>query len=410
LRNAGLDHQQSANLAGVLHAESGGYTGSFINSSTEHPGALNTQGAYGLAQLNGPRQAQLLAFAGSPEAAADPQTQLNFIAKDATSGKYGNLDLYNVRSIVDKYETPRIDLRAGEAAVGRSNAARLSETSYDPTLNGLNPSSAGPSNANGITAGSADPGSTLGYSSPGFSPVGQQPQVETSAGSVITGFRPAGETAEVDLGFPGDGPVGSTGSSFDPSSFSSSNVAGGAQAGSFGLGGVTSGGTAVGGTGSNLSLDGATLDKGVTAQSVTGGAGGAGGDPIVGYNAAGPVMGAPTVTAAINQSGQKVSGSVDKGAQQIGSDTKAAGQTIGKSVDTFGQTVSKLSGGWLDWANETFLRLAFIVVGLVLFAAALWYFARPQVEAAAGVVADVIPAGRVAKAAVGLAKRKTRRG
>lgn len=201
--------------------------------------------------------------------------------------------------------------------------------------------------------------------------------VETSVGTRVMSESYTADHGEVVFG--NDDGVANTGQAIGgtqgitASSFTSANVAGDAKAGSFGLGGITSNGQTVG--------------------SGNGGPGGTS-DPVVGYNSAGPVIGAPTVTAAINQSGAKVSGSVDKGAKQIGDDTKTAGKTIGDSITGAAKTAQAISKSWQDLGTDYFVRLVFIVFGLIALAAALMMFKPVQ-----NVVGSVVPAGRAIKAA-----------
>lgn len=196
------------------------------------------------------------------------------------------------------------------------------------------------------------------YSPQGSTPVGSS--VTTSAGSEITGFTSAtgnpNDATEVTLGFPGD-TAGAGGTGINAASFSQANVGGasvggvaGGASGAFGLGGITAGGSTVGAGNS--------------------GEGGTSAGPV-GFNAGGPVTANPDLVSATN----KVASNTQAGDKAITDGVKTAGQTIG-------QAITSQSQSWLDWAKESFVRLAFIVTGLVLFAAALYYFARPQIDAA----------------------------
>ena len=371
-RNAGLDHGPATKIASVVHIESGGYTGSFGGQPTERGGVLNPGGAYGLAQFNGPRQGQLAAFAaragGSP---SDPGIQTRFIVQDAQNR---GINLNSTSDIVNRYEVPRQDLRAGEIFRSNQNVARLSnaDANYTAPMNSNDPL--------GTTGGS-------GLSAPGTASGGMYSGVETSAGSNITGFKQnADGSADVQLGFD-EGSAGSSGfgsgsaqtTGFDSTGgFTGANVAGGSQAGAFGLGGITSGGQTVG-----------------MGNAGAGGTSAAGEDPIVGYGAMGPVTANPTLVGATNS----VASATAKGTKQIGDDTKAAGKTIGESVTGLGKTLSGISSSWQSLGTDYFTRLAFIVVGLIALAAALMMF-KP-VQNAAATVASAVPAGRAARAVSG---------
>src|SRR5262245_13962088 len=65
LVNAGFGQTTARNLTAVWQVETAGrfYTGSYGYQPTENPGVLNPGGAFGLAQWNASRQADLQAYA-----------------------------------------------------------------------------------------------------------------------------------------------------------------------------------------------------------------------------------------------------------------------------------------------------------------------------------------------------------
>jgi hypothetical protein len=135
-RALGLPHEQAAPFAGVLSKEGGVagkvYTGSFGGQPTERGGALNPGGAYGLAQFNGSRQQDLLNFA--QQRGAEPShlpTQLAFIVQDA---KNRGIDMSSAADIVNRYEVPAQQYRAGEIAGAQQVAARFNPNAAPSSL------------------------------------------------------------------------------------------------------------------------------------------------------------------------------------------------------------------------------------------------------------------------------------
>lgn len=218
-----------------------------------------------------------------------------------------------------------------------------------------------PAATGGAAANANAPAAGSGASAP-------QPQYSGDAGDgTITGMSTnADGSANVTLGG-GDG----------------ADAAGGAAGG---LGGLTSG--QFPGLGGLLGMAGSMLGlpSGVT-SAITGalGLGGsataaAGGGNISGFNAAGPVQASPGLVTATNQ----VATATREGDRAITQGVQTAGQTIG-------QAITSQSQSWQSLFSDTFVRFAFIITGLVLFGAALMYFARPQLEA----VARATPIGKL---------------
>lgn len=223
---------------------------------------------------------------------------------------------------------------------------------------------AGPS---GAPMSSTDP---LQYTGPnGFQTAGV-PGVTTSAGSEITGFKSSadGSTADVELGFPGD-TSGSGGTGINASSFSSANVSGDSAAGSFGLGGLTGGGQTVG-----------AGNSGVGGTSVASASSSAGGSFTVPQAIDTQTRGAASDTSSLNKQSAANTDSLNKTST---ANTKAA---TDKAQSLYNAATGSLS--------DYFVRLVFIVVGLIALAAALLMF-KPVQNAAA----SVVPAGRAIKAA-----------
>jgi hypothetical protein len=113
-----LSPRKAANFAGVVSKEgavgSKLYTGSFGYQASERGGVLNSTGAYGIAQWNGPRQTALSNFAkGIGSTASSLDTQVQFALKEA-SGRNINLD--SISDIVNRFEVPAVNRRAGEIA------------------------------------------------------------------------------------------------------------------------------------------------------------------------------------------------------------------------------------------------------------------------------------------------------
>ena len=113
-----LPSRQAANFAGVVSKEGAVgtkvYTGSFGYQGSENGGVLNRLGAYGIAQWNGPRQSALARFSesiGSSPSSLDTQTR--FAVWEA--GKRG-VNLNSISDIVNRFEVPAAQYRAGEIA------------------------------------------------------------------------------------------------------------------------------------------------------------------------------------------------------------------------------------------------------------------------------------------------------
>jgi TP901 family phage tail tape measure protein len=130
MRAQGLPQNEAANFAAVLSKEGavGGklYSGSFGYQKGENGGVLNPEGAYGFAQLNGPRQNDLKKFAeaqgGLP---ADPATQAAFYVQDARNK---NIDLGSVDDIVKRYEIPAKRFQQGEIDAAKTQASKFSDS------------------------------------------------------------------------------------------------------------------------------------------------------------------------------------------------------------------------------------------------------------------------------------------
>jgi len=116
VRQKGLTKEVAVGIVSVLSVESAMNPTAENNSGTDKGGAINPNGAYGLAQWNGPRQDALQAFASRyvmDEASAD--CQLAFVLteaansfpdlwKEITSPSTMYSDLITV--MVDSYEIP----------------------------------------------------------------------------------------------------------------------------------------------------------------------------------------------------------------------------------------------------------------------------------------------------------------
>jgi hypothetical protein len=110
--------RKAANFAGVVSKEgavgSKLYTGSFGYQGSENGGVLNRLGAFGIAQWNGPRQRGLYDFANSiGSSASSLDTQVRFALKEAGSR---GINLNSISDIVNRFEVPAAQYRAGEIA------------------------------------------------------------------------------------------------------------------------------------------------------------------------------------------------------------------------------------------------------------------------------------------------------
>jgi hypothetical protein len=228
------------------------------------------------------------------------------------------------------------------------------------------------------TGNNAAAGDGLGYAN--YS--GGSGNVETSVGTQVQSYDDGGGTGQASVVFgngdSGDGLLanGNFGSPIDSSSFAGSlNVGGALGAGNAS---VTDGlPSAL--SGSAPSLDGATLDPGVTAGSVAGS-----GDNIAGYNAAGPVQANPALVGAVNQQGQNATKAIQEGDKNITKGVETAGKTIGQAITTQSQS-------WVSWASDSLLRVFVLVIGLALFAGALYYFGKPAIDGAVKKLPKVVP-------------------
>lgn len=82
----GLTKDVACGIVAVLVAESNLVPASQGVQASEHGGALNPAGAYGVASWNGPRQAKLSAFAAKyGRAPSDLLTQLDFVLTEAAN-------------------------------------------------------------------------------------------------------------------------------------------------------------------------------------------------------------------------------------------------------------------------------------------------------------------------------------
>jgi hypothetical protein len=141
-----------------------------------------------------------------------------------------------------------------------------------------------------------------------------------------------------------------------------------------------------GGMGTTPSFDDTGTGAGSQGASGNVGATPSSGDNVVGYGT-GVVQANPSLVGATNQ----VAANFTKGAEEIGKDTKEAGKTIGQSVSGFGSTIKGVSDSWQTALETTLVRVAFIVMGLVIFGAALFYFGRPTLQQAAKGASKFIP-------------------
>lgn len=129
-RAAGLSPSQANNMASVWQLESGGsfYSGSYGGQPTENGGVLNSGGAYGPAQWNGARQAQLSQYAqahgGDP---SDPNTQAGFAVQELHQM---GVNPDSVSDIVTRYENPRKDLQAGETRAAEKLSGGYADQGY----------------------------------------------------------------------------------------------------------------------------------------------------------------------------------------------------------------------------------------------------------------------------------------
>ena len=118
----GYDPNAVAGIVANLRYESGEKLNPLAmnNSGTETGGAINPRGAFGIAQWNGPRQADLLQFAGDPNRARMLDTQLAFVAHELQKRGLGP-DAFKGLSpdrasylVTQKYEVPK-DIRGAHA-------------------------------------------------------------------------------------------------------------------------------------------------------------------------------------------------------------------------------------------------------------------------------------------------------
>jgi hypothetical protein len=144
LVNAGFSPTTARNLTAVWHVETGGRfdTGSYGFQPTEHPGVLSSGGAYGLAQWNASRQADLANFASSRGLAPDSlQAQAGFAYQEFNQK---GLDPQNssIETIVNRYEIPRnkqAEISASYDRLGKINATGASTGAINPREPSLEP-------------------------------------------------------------------------------------------------------------------------------------------------------------------------------------------------------------------------------------------------------------------------------
>lgn len=86
LMSRGLTKDQAVGICAVLYVESQLNPQAENNSGTDAGGVLNSKGAYGIAQWNGPRQAALANFASRENLSpSDINTQLQFILTESAN-------------------------------------------------------------------------------------------------------------------------------------------------------------------------------------------------------------------------------------------------------------------------------------------------------------------------------------